>query len=160
MPHDIVDYDPATDLVLERELAAPSHLIWRCWTDPAHLPQWFIPRPHRVTACTIDLRVGGAFDTTFEVEGQVMDNRGVWLEVVPEERLVFTDAYTAGWKPAPEPFMTAILTLADLGGGRTRYVAVARHRSPETRKTHEEMGFHDGWGTVASQLEAYAQGLR
>jgi uncharacterized protein YndB with AHSA1/START domain len=159
MPHDIVDYDPETDLVLTRDLSAPRHLIWRCWTDPAHLPHWFIPRPHRVTACTIDLRVGGAFDTTFDVDGNVMDNRGVWLEVVPEERLVFTDASTTGWKPAPEPFMTAIVSFADLGGGRTRYVAVARHRSAETRKTHEEMGFHDGWGTVAGQLDAYAQGL-
>jgi len=159
MTVDVVDYDPDTDLVLERDLAAPRHLLWMCWTTPEHLKPWFVPKPHRVTACRIDLRVGGAFDTTFEVDGNVMENRGVWLEVVPEEKLVFTDAYSAGWKPAPEPFMTAILTLADLGGGRTRYVAIARHRSPAARRTHEDMGFHDGWGTVATQLESYARGL-
>ncbi len=159
MPHDIVDHDPERDLILERDLAAPRHLIWRCWTDPAHLPHWFIPRPHRVSACRIDLRAGGAFDTTFEVEGKVIENRGVYLEVVPEERLVFTDTYTVGWKPASDPFLTAILTFADLGGGRTRYVAVARHRSPDARRTHEEMGFHEGWGTVAGQLEAHARTL-
>jgi hypothetical protein len=66
----------------------------------------------------IDLRVGGRFNTTFDVEGNVMDNNGVYLEVVPGEKLVFTDAYTEGWKPAPEPFMTAILTVDAGGAGR------------------------------------------
>ena len=63
-----------------------------------------------------------------------MDNKGVYLEVVPGEKLVFTDAYTEGWKPAPEPFMTAILLLADAPGGGTTYTAIARHRNPDTRK--------------------------
>jgi uncharacterized protein YndB with AHSA1/START domain len=112
-----------------------------------------------VTSVDIDLRVGGRFNTIFEVEGRLMDNRGVYLEVVPGENLVFTDAYTEGWKPAPEPFMTAILLLADAPGGGTTYTAIARHRNPETRKVHEEMGFFDGWGTVATQLEDYAKGL-
>ena len=88
-----------------------------------------------------------------------MDNRGVYLDIVLQEKLVFTDAYTEGWKPAPEPFMTAIVTFQDLGDGRTRYTAVARHRSQETAKQHDAMGFQDGWGTVVTQLEAYAQGL-
>ena len=88
-----------------------------------------------------------------------MDNHGVWLEVVPQERLVFTDACTEGWKPAPDPFMTAILLLSDAAGGGTTYTAIARHRSTGTCKAHEEMGFFDGWGTVATQLETYAKGL-
>lgn len=150
--------DPETDLVLERVIAAPRAVLWACWTGPEHLPNFFVPRPHRVPACAIDLRVGGRFDTTFEVEGQVIENRGVWLEVVPQSRLVFTDSYTEGWKPAPDPFMTAILTFADVPGG-TRYRALARHRNAEARQTHEQMGFHEGWGIVADQLEDYAQGL-
>jgi uncharacterized protein YndB with AHSA1/START domain len=89
----------------------------------------------------------------------VIDNQGVYLEVVPGEKLVFTDAYTEGWKPAPEPFMTAILLLADAAGGGTTYTAIARHRNPDTRKAHEDMGFFDGWGTVVTQLETYAKGL-
>jgi uncharacterized protein YndB with AHSA1/START domain len=156
---DLPEFDPALDLVLVRDLAAPRSVIWACWTRAEHLAHWFVPRPHRVTACHLDLRVGGAFDTTFEVEGKVMENRGVYLEVVPEERLVFTDAYRVGWKPAPEPFMTAIVTFEDIGGGRTRYTAVARHRSAEMARQHAEMGFQQGWGTVAMQLEAHARGL-
>jgi uncharacterized protein YndB with AHSA1/START domain len=151
--------DPTLDLVLEREIAAPRDLIYTCWTTPEHLVHWFVPKPHKVTACHLDVRVGGAFNTTFEVDGNLMENNGVYLEVIPGEKLVFTDAYTVGWKPAPEPFMTAILTFEDAGPGRTRYRAVARHRNAETAKTHADMGFHDGWGTVVTQLEAYAQGL-
>ena len=153
------DLDPTTDLSFTRTLAAPRRLIWECWTTPEHIPHFFVPAPHKVTAVDIDLRVGGRFNTTFEVEGAAMENHGVYLEVVPDETLVFTDGYTEGWKPAPEPFMTAILLLADAPGGGTTYTAIARHRNPETRKAHEDMGVFDGWGTVAAQLEAYAQGL-
>ncbi|MFB9224777.1 SRPBCC family protein [Paracoccus cavernae] len=155
-----MELDPDTDLSFTRTLAAPRALVWECWTDPRHIPHFFIPKPHKVTAVEIDLRIGGRFDTRFEVEGNSIANRGVYLEIVPQEKLVFTDAFSEGWKPAPEPFMTAILLLADAPEGGTLYTAIARHRNPDSRKTHENMGFYEGWGTVASQLEAYAQGLR
>jgi uncharacterized protein YndB with AHSA1/START domain len=153
------DLDPTTDLWFTRTLAVPRKLVWECWTDPRHIPHFFIPAPHRVTAVDIDLRVGGRFNTTFDVDGNVMDNKGVYLEVVDGEKLVFTDAYTEGWKPAPEPFMTAMVLLSDAPEGGTLYTAIARHRNPDSRKAHDDMGFHDGWGTVVTQLEAYAKGL-
>ncbi|MDP4893154.1 SRPBCC family protein [Cypionkella sp.] len=151
--------DPALDLSLTREIALPPAVLFACWTQSQHIPQFFVPKPHRVVACHIDLRVGGAFNTTFDVDGAVMQNNGVWLEIVQDKKLVFTDAYTEGWKPAPEPFMTAIITLDDLGDNRTRYTAIARHRSAEAAETHRQMGFYQGWGTVVDQLEAYARGL-
>ena len=151
--------DPELDLILTREINAPREVLYKCWTTPEHLVHWFVPKPHRVTACVLDVRPGGKCNTTFDVDGTVMENNGVYLEVVPNEKLVFTDTYTEGWKPNPEPFMTAILTFEDIGGGRTRYTAVARHRSKDAAKTHLDMGFHDGWGTVVDQLEAYAQGV-
>ena len=155
-----MSYDPETDLILTRDLNAPRELLYTCWTTPEHLVHWFVPKPHKVTACHLDVRPGGACNTTFDVDGTEMLNNGVYLEVIPNEKLVFTDTYTEGWKPNPEPFMTAILTFEDLGNGRTRYTAVARHRSKEAAQTHKDMGFHDGWGTVVDQLEAYAQGLK
>ena len=155
-----MSYDPETDLILTRDLNAPRELLYACWTTPEHLVHWFVPKPHKVTACHLDVRPGGACNTTFDVDGTEIENNGVYLEVVPNEKLVFTDTYTEGWKPNPEPFMTAILTFEDLGDGRTRYTAVARHRNKEAAQTHKDMGFHDGWGTVADQLEAYAQGLK
>lgn len=155
----LTDLDPALDLVLERTIKAPRALIWECWTTPEHLVHWFVPKPHRVTACELDVRVGGKCNTTFEVDGALMHNNGVYLEVIPGEKLVFTDTYTEGWKPAPEPFMTAILLFQDAEDGHTRYTAIARHRNTDTAEQHRQMGFHEGWGIVVTQLEAYAQGL-
>ena len=152
--------DPETDLVLTRDINAPREILYTCWTTPEHLVHWFVPKPHRVTACALDVRPGGKCNTTFDVDGTIMENNGVYLEVIANEKLVFTDTYTEGWKPKPEPFMTAILTFEDIGDGRTRYTAVARHRTAEAAKNHAEMGFFDGWGTVVDQLEAYAQGLK
>lgn len=151
--------DPKTDLSFTRTLAAPRQLLWECWTTPAHIKHFFVPRPHSVTSCEIDLRVGGRFNTSFNVEGNEMQNLGVYLEVIEGEKLVFTDAYSEGWKPAADPFMTAILEFADDGAGGTRYTATARHRSVEAKEQHEQMGFFDGWGTVVTQLEDYAKSL-
>lgn len=151
--------DPETDLSFTRKLAVPRALVWECWTTPEYIRHFFVPRPHEVTSCEIDLRVGGRFNTVMKVGEHEMDNKGVYLEVVDGEKLVFTDAYSEGWKPAPDPFMTAIILLEDDPEGGTTYTAIARHRSPEARKTHEDMGFFDGWGTVVTQLEEYARTL-
>jgi uncharacterized protein YndB with AHSA1/START domain len=154
-----MELDPDLDLVLTREINAPRDILYMCWTTPAHLVHWFVPKPHKVTGCELDVRVGGACNTTFDVDGNVVENKGVYLEVIPNEKIVFTDTYSVGWKPAAEPFMTAIVTFEDIGAGRTRYTAVARHRTADIARTHKDMGFHDGWGTAATQLEDYAQGL-
>ena len=151
--------DPATDLVLSRKIAAPRRVLWDCWTSPQHIQQFFVPRPHKVVHCEIDLRVGGRFNTVFDVDGTQMDNKGVFLEVVDGRKLVFTDTYTEGWKPAPDPFMTAIIEFLDEDASGTEYRATVRHRTPEARQTHEDMGSYGGWGTVAPQLEDYARGL-
>ncbi|TFL19072.1 SRPBCC family protein [Jannaschia formosa] len=152
--------DPSTDLTFTRRLDAPRALLWECWTTPAHLKHFFVPKPHELVDCEIDLRPGGRFNTTFRVDGNEMRNDGVWLEVVEGRRLVFTDAYSEGWKPAPDPFLTAIVDFEDHPDGGTSYTATARHRSSEARQRHEEMGFFEGWGTVATQLEAHARSLR
>lgn len=154
-----MELDPELDLVLTRTLNAPRALLYQCWTRPEHLPHFFVPRPHRVTHCRLDVRAGGACETTFEVDGQEMRNNGVYLEVIENEKLVFTDGYTEGWKPAPDPFMTAIVTFEDAGDGKTKYTAIARHRSTDKAEAHKAMGFYDGWGTVADQLEEYARSL-
>lgn len=88
--------DPETDLKLERVVDAPRDLLWLCWTTPEHIKHFFIPAPHKVLDCDLDLRVGGRFNTVFEVDGQRMDNRGVFLEIDPAKKLVFTDGYKAG----------------------------------------------------------------
>lgn len=152
-------FDPATDLTFTRTLNAPRSVLWHCWTTPDHIKNFFVPKPHSIEKCEIDLRVGGNFNTTMNVEGNLIESEGVYLEVVDRKRLVFTDAYSEGWKPAADPFMTAIIELEDAADGGTIYTATARHRSSEARQRHEDMGFFEGWGAVATQLEDYAQSL-
>ena len=148
-------FDPELDLALERVIDVPPDLVWRAWTEPDHLAVWFTPRPWTVPDCTIDLRPGGVFATTMHgPNGEVMPNIGCFLEVVPGERLVFTDALLPGYRPSGSAFMTAIITLEAVAGG-TRYRAVARHASPESRKSHEDMGFHNGWGMALDQMVAH-----
>lgn len=147
------------ELVLDRLLDAPREKLWRCWSEAELVKQWFCPKPWRVTHAEIDLRAGGSsYFVMNGPNGEEFPNRGVYLEVVPNEKLVFTDAYTRAWQPAEKPFFTAIVTFAD-EAGRTRYVARALHWTAADRKAHEEMGFQEGWGKAADQLEALARSL-
>lgn len=141
------------DLVLTRIFDAPREKLFRAWTEPALLKQWFAPKPHTTPVIELDLRPGGGNRIVMRSpEGQEFPVRGVYLEVVKNERIVFTDAYTAGWEPSAKPFMTVVLTFEDLGAGKTRYTARVRHWTAADRETHEKMGFHEGWRLCTEQL--------
>ena len=143
----------AFDLVLERVIDAPPENIWRAYTDPAILSQWFAPKPWTITDAVVEPRVGGRFNFTMHgPNGETFPNSGVFLEVVPNRRMITTDAFTPDWKPAGQPFMVARIELEPTGDGKTKYTATASHWTEATMKQHEQMGFHDGWGTVADQL--------
>lgn len=149
--------DPKLDLVLERVVDVSPKLVWAAWTQPEHLVHWFTPAPWTVSACEIDLRPGGMFRTVMRSpEGKEFPNVGCYLEIVPEKRLVWTDALLPGYRPSVNPFFTAVIALEPSGTG-TRYVATAIHRDEEARKKHEEMGFHHGWGAALDQLVARAR---
>ena len=148
------------DLVLERTIAAPAYTLYRCYTEPALVCEWFCPRPWKVTKAALDVRPGGATYHRMEgPDGEVNDLYGQYVDVVPGQRVVTTDAFTGDWAPSEKPFLTAIVTFKDLGDGTTLYRAVARHWSEEDMKTHEAMGFHEGWGKAADQLEELASSL-
>ena len=142
------------ELVLERVLNAPRERVYQAWTDPQLLTQWFTPRPWTTPRAELDVKPGGSNLVVMRgPDGKEFPNRGVYLEVVPNERLVFTDAYTTAWEPAEKPFMTVVLTFADAGPGKTLYRARALHWTVADREVHEKMGFHAGWGQATTQLE-------
>ena len=147
------------ELVLTRLIDAPRERLFRCWTEPELLKQWFAPLPYTITHAELDVRSGGSnYIVMRSPEGQDMPLRGVYLEVVPNERVVFTDAYTRPWEPSDKPFFTGIITFED-EGGKTRYTARARHWTVEDCEAHAKMGFHEGWGQCADQLAALAKKL-
>ena len=153
--------DPTLDLVLEREVDVPPTLVWAAWTVPEHVVKWYAPKPYETVQCEIDLRPGGIFRAVMRSpEGRLVDEgAGCVLEVVENRRFVWTAALGPGFRPATSdlPF-TAIITLEPAGAG-TRYRAVAVHGSSETRTTHENMGFHEGWGAALEQLVSVARNL-
>lgn len=148
------------ELVLSRLIDAPRDKVYRCWTEPDLLKQWFAPQPFTTSEARLDVRPGGANVVTMQShDGLKFPNAGIYLEVIPNERLVLTDAFTAGWSPKDgPPFMVAIISFAD-EAGKTRYEARVRHWTAEARIQHETMGFHKGWGQCADQLEELAKTL-
>jgi uncharacterized protein YndB with AHSA1/START domain len=146
---------PADDreLLLTRIIDAPAEKLYRAWTTPELLKQWWAPKPWTTPVAELDVRPGGTGNIVMRSpEGKDEPCPGVYLEVVPNKRLVLTDAYREAWMPSGKPFMTAIITFDDLGGGKTRYTARVRHWTVADRETHEKMGFHEGWGRCADQL--------
>jgi uncharacterized protein YndB with AHSA1/START domain len=151
--------DPKFDLRLERVVDVAPELVWAAWTEPKHMVKWFTPAPWSTKSADVDLRPGGRFNfVMLSPEGQEFPHQGCLLEVVPNRRLAWTDTMTEGYRPSANPFFSAIVEIAPEGKG-TRYVATAIHGTEETRKKHEEMGFHDGWAKALDQLVALAKTL-
>jgi uncharacterized protein YndB with AHSA1/START domain len=144
------------ELTISRIIDAPREKVYRAWTEPELLKQWFTPLPWTTSKAELDVRAGGANLVVMRgPDGNEFPNRGIYLEVVKNERLVFTDAYTKAWEPSAKPFMTVVLTFED-AGGKTKYTARVLHWTDADREAHEKMGFRDGWGKATDQLEAVA----
>lgn len=140
------------DLVLTSIIDAPREKLFRAWTEPELIKLWFAPRPWTTAKVEVDVRPGGnSLVVMRSSEGQDMPCPGVYLEVVPNERLVFTDMFTKAWEPSEKPFMTGILTFEDVGG-KTRYTARIKHPSESVADEHEKMGFATGWTQCTEQL--------
>lgn len=147
------------ELTVTCHVAAPREICWKVWTDLKD--EWFCPKPWRAVVVEEDLRPGGRsavqmFGPNGEDTGPM---EGIFLEVVPGELVVTTDAYASGWIPQT-PFMTAIWSFADEdedGDGGTRFTATARHWDAETKARHEEMGFHPGWDQMIAQFKALSE---
>lgn len=155
--------DPKLDLVFERVVAVPPALIWRAWTNPDLITQWFTPAPWKTVACEIDLRPGGIFCTVMESpEGEAFPMVGCYLDIVPHEKLVWTNTLAPDYRPAETsghgPCITAIIRLDPHEGG-TRYTAIALHKDAAACQAHLDMGFHAGWGRAFEQLVTTVSGL-
>ena len=147
------------DLTVSRTIKAPRSVVWSAWKDPEHLVKWWAPSPIVTISRKHEFYAGGAFSTVMRMEdGTEHGGEACFLEVVENERIVFTDALKGGWRPNEEAFFSAIITLEDHPEGTT-YTAVALHKNDADRQTHAEMGFVEGWGTCIDQLGELAKAL-
>jgi uncharacterized protein YndB with AHSA1/START domain len=152
--------NPELDLTLTRVIRAPRAVVWRAWTDPDRLAQWWLPAPAVTRVESLDVRPGGAFVTRMSDDGAAFAPHfdGLFLAVDEGERIVFTNAVDSALRPvdaAPVP-MTAEIVFAEHPDG-TEYRVLVRHRDPADRAEHERLGFLDGWGTVTAALAALAE---
>jgi uncharacterized protein YndB with AHSA1/START domain len=153
--------NPDLDLTLQRVIRAPRETVWRAWTDPARLAQWWLPAPAVARVDRLDPRPGGALVTRMSDDGEafVPHLDAAFLVVDEHERIVFTNAIDSAWRPAQPASiaMTAEITFGEHPEG-TDYRVVVRHGDPASRARHEELGFADGWGAVSDQLARLVEG--
>jgi uncharacterized protein YndB with AHSA1/START domain len=152
--------NPDLDLSLQRVIRAPREAVWRAWTDPSRLEQWWVPAPTVARVDLLDPRPGGALVTRMSDDGELFVPHvdASFLVVDEHQRLVFTNAIDSSWRPAdPAPVaMTAEITFGEHPDG-TDYRVVVRHGDAAARARHEELGFMDGWGAVSDQLAQVAE---
>ena len=116
------------DLILTRTIDAPREKVYRAWTDPALLKQWFAPLPWTTPSAELNVFPGGANVIVMRgPDGVEFPNRGIYLDVVPNQRLVFTDAYTSAWEPSRETVHDGD---PDVRGRRQRKDQLHRARAP------------------------------
>lgn len=159
----ILPPDLKLDLTFTRVVDVAPELVWRAWTVPEDLMPWFCPKPWQTTECEIDLRPGGKFYTMMRgPTGEEFKNTGTYLEVIPNERLVWTSTMGPGFRPLPlkvetDPtgfHFTAMIALAPSGKG-TKYTATVIHGSEADAEKHRAMGFESGWGKALDQMVEY-----
>ena len=153
--------NPDLDLTLQRVIRAPRAVVWRAWTEPSQLEQWWVPAPAVARVDRLEAQPGGAFVTRISDDGVEFGPHmdASFLVVDDRERLVFTNAVDSRWRPTrPDPIaMVAEIVLRYHPDG-TDYRVVVRHGDPAARARHEELGFFDGWGAVTGQLAAFVEG--
>jgi uncharacterized protein YndB with AHSA1/START domain len=147
------------NLKLTRVIAAPPAIVFKAWHQ--RFRDWWGPHGMTTPRCELDLRPGGVFQAVMRApDGSEYPARGVFLEVVPDARIVFTDAYDPEWQPRPDMFFTAVTTFDPAPGGRTILTAEARHWSEAACRRHGAMGFVHGWGESLDRLAGLVDGLQ
>ena len=140
------------ELNISRLVDVPAEKLYRCWVEPELLKQWFAPKPWSIASTEMNTKAGGKCKTVMKSpEGEEYPNEGVFLEVVPNKKIVMTDAIKEGWIPGPQNFMIAHVTF-EPENSQTRYTARAYHWNKESMEQHVQMGFHKGWHTCLDQL--------
>ncbi len=148
---------PTDDQILiTREFDAPRHLVYRAWTTPELVRRWWAGERGEVTLVEIDLRVGGTWRYVMTAtEGFEVAFHGEYREIVPNERIVYTEVYEG--MPDAEAVDTVTLDEVD---GRTVLTVLVQHASKAARDAHVDSGMETGMQEAMDALEGVAISLR
>ena len=145
-------------LRITREFDAPRHLVFKAWTTPELVKQWWTSRRGSMKVTDIDLRVGGKWRWVMVADGGFeVAFHGEYKEIVPNERLVFTEAFEGmPDADAAAALNTMVLTEAK---GRTTMSMLVEHVRPEHRDAHINSGMEAGMQDAMDLLEEVARSL-
>jgi uncharacterized protein YndB with AHSA1/START domain len=151
---------PTDDQILiTREFAAPRHLVYKAWTTPELVKRWWNAKRGEVTTCEIDLRVGGRWRYVMVTDdGTEVAFHGEYREIVPNERIVSTEAFEGIPNPDEHAALNT-LTLTEVDG-RTTVEILVEHPNQEGRDAHINSGMEDGLQDALDLLEEVAGSLR
>lgn len=157
----VVTLPSDTEILITRDFDAPRHLIFKAWTTPELVKRWWHANRGTCTTAEIDLRVGGKWrwvmvtDNGFEVAFH-----GEYREIVPDERLVYTEVYE-GAPPAADGSEEAALNTVTLTGkaGRTTVTTLVQTRTKEVRDIIINSGMEAGMQDAYDLMEQVAISL-
>lgn len=154
--------DPKLDILIERFIDAPVSLVWKALTQAEHVKQWWMPRTWgTAVSAELDMRPGGIFSIDILVNGNTVPNVGCILEVVPEQRWVWTSMLFPDYRPAvfDDVPITGVMTVEAVGTG-TRYKFLALHRNEADVAANRDSGWLEGTELATDQLVELVMSLK
>lgn len=152
----VLTIDPVQPItIIKRVFNAPRRLVFEAYTQPEHVRRWYGPRYLSMTVCEIDLRPGGAWRYVLQApDGGTHGFSGVYREIVPHERLVFTE----GYEPMPEAdyVVTAIFEEQD---GKTTLTSTLVYREVAHRDGHIAAGMESGMRESCERIDELIDAL-
>ncbi len=145
---------------IERIMKASAERIWRCWCEPKLFEQWYCPKPWKAKLMLQELRNGGKLHLKFEgPDGAGFEKHGLILECIPNQKMVFTDAFVDAWEPSNRALHVISFELEDLGDGTTKYIAKTKYWNAEDFEEQTKNGYLQGTNTALNQLEELLQNI-
>lgn len=155
-----LDFNPQTDLEIDRIITAEPSLVWRCWTQVEHLSKWLATEGSTLEEVRMDPRPGGEFYTRIrDASGQPLETRSCILALGQNRFMAFTDGLAPGFRPAKVSSIAYTLILGPDATG-TRHILRALHKSPAEKARTLDNRLHHRWGQSIGQLAEYANDLR
>jgi uncharacterized protein YndB with AHSA1/START domain len=157
--NDVTETPSEREIIITRIFNAPRELVFKAWTEPQHIAQWWGPQGFTTRVTEMDLRPGGKWRyIMIGPDGTEYPLKGVFREIVPLERIVTSDEFDEGFEKVMNADlprgMVSTASFEDLAG-KTKLTLRIMHESAEERRKHEEMGVIGGWNSTFDCLEEH-----